>query len=372
MPRYEFRGERLVIDGAPSRYVPARDIGGRIVPSLIVLHDTASGLSSDGPVSWLSGNPYKTSAHFVVARDGTITQMVPIDRKANHAGQSEWGGRKFANGFSIGVEIVNPGKMLARGPADAVSSTGTVYDCTDYGIEHRSTPNHGDGMWMAYTEAQLMAVEALVEALGRSVPTIKEVVGHFDVSPGRKVDPNPLMPWERMLDAIARARKPSFGFLAETDIRDAQTKLTALGYYTGLADGVMGVRTESAVFALQRENNLPPTGRLDAATHRLLATAAAKPMPTGHREEATETTLIERGSQTMSAAQADRHDGTMQTILATVTGVMVAAKALIQEAGLEIAILGACAVAAWYGWRQLRRGGKLAAHRLTEHHKGIR
>ena len=71
---HEIIAERLLIDGRPATFAPSPNIGGRIEPTLIVLHDTASPLASDGSISWLCNPQSKVSAHFVVGRDGRVTQ----------------------------------------------------------------------------------------------------------------------------------------------------------------------------------------------------------------------------------------------------------------------------------------------------------
>jgi len=53
-------------------------------------------------------------------------------------------------------------------------------------------------------------------------------------------------------------------------LRDAQARLNQLGYDAGTADGLMGNRTANALRTFQRDNNLPVTGRLDAATSQAL------------------------------------------------------------------------------------------------------
>jgi len=47
----------------------------------------------------------RVSAHFLIRRDGAVTQFVPCNRRAWHAGQSNWRGRECCNDFSIGVEL---------------------------------------------------------------------------------------------------------------------------------------------------------------------------------------------------------------------------------------------------------------------------
>lgn len=376
MARYEIRNDRLVIDGRPAAFRQARDVGGRIKPTLIVLHDTAGGLNAEGSIKWLCGNPKGTSAHFVVARDGEVTQLAAPDRKCGHAFPSSWRGRNGCNGFSIGIEIVNPGKLLKRGETSAVSSFGQVFERAPLRIVQASSPAHGDGWWMAYTDAQLDAVEALVAALTRAYPTITEVVGHHDISPGRKVDPTPLMDWGRMRGALATARQerpqPATAAAPAIDIAAVQVRLSALGYYTGLADGVLGTRTEAAVFAFQKENALAPTGKLDGGTVSAIADPAAKPLPTGHREEATEATLAAAGSQTIAAAADMRSISAWQALLAGVLAILTAAKEIVAVAGLEIAIIALLGVVGWFAFKGLDLGRFLRDHRLEEHRTGLK
>jgi N-acetylmuramoyl-L-alanine amidase len=64
----------------------------------LILHNTAGGL--DGSLSWLCNPASQVSAHYMVARDGAVYQLVPEDRTAWHAGSRAWNHR------SIGIEIV--------------------------------------------------------------------------------------------------------------------------------------------------------------------------------------------------------------------------------------------------------------------------
>jgi N-acetylmuramoyl-L-alanine amidase len=47
---------------------------------------------------------------------------------------------------------------------------------------------------MPYPMAQIEALIELLETLFRDVPTLQEITTHWYISPGRKVDPNPLLP----------------------------------------------------------------------------------------------------------------------------------------------------------------------------------
>jgi N-acetylmuramoyl-L-alanine amidase len=179
------------LEGVP--FKPAHSSGGAMVPTLIVLHDTAGRLEKGSSVDWFASKDCNTSAHVVVELDGSITQMVAFNKKAFHAGASIWKGREFCNGFSIGIEIVNPGALDAKGKA----WFGQRFD----GAEHRATKQHGDHHWLDYTPEQIEAVTALCRALADKYE-IEDIVAHWTISPGRKVDTNPLFPLDQLREAV--------------------------------------------------------------------------------------------------------------------------------------------------------------------------
>jgi N-acetyl-anhydromuramyl-L-alanine amidase AmpD len=176
--------------------------------SLICLHDTAGNLKPFSSVEWFESPDCTTSAHVVVERDGTITQMVPFDMIAYHAGKSTWNGKPSVNMFGIGIEIVNPGMMERRGKdAVLVYNKGTgeekivsrfpIDDCVEV-----DTPEHGHGWCLPYTAEQIAAVTGVCAALVKAYPTITELVTHWLIAPGRKVDTCPLFPLEHVRDVV--------------------------------------------------------------------------------------------------------------------------------------------------------------------------
>lgn len=182
------------------------------VPTVIVAHDTAGSLKPFSSVQWFENAACETSAHVVIERDGTVTQMVPFDVVAFHAGRSSWKGKSGVNSFGIGIEIVNPGMMVKRGDealliyksndasgrvVEKVVERFSLREC-----EQVSTPEHGDGWCLPYTQEQIDAFRDLCQGLVHVYPTIAEVVTHWLISPGRKVDTCPLFPLEEMREQI--------------------------------------------------------------------------------------------------------------------------------------------------------------------------
>ena len=186
---------RHKIDGIP--FNAAAHQRGLMKPTVVVIHDTASSLGKGNAARYLRDNTAKVSVHFIIERDGSAEQQVRTNRGANHAGRSSYHGRSGCNEFSIGIELVNPGRMTKGSkPNTARAWFKTEFSLADYGIQFMETPEHGSGWWMDYTEAQLDTLLQLLEALFDGISTLKDIVTHWYISPGRKVDTNPLFPLE--------------------------------------------------------------------------------------------------------------------------------------------------------------------------------
>lgn len=194
------------IEGIP--YLAARQIGGVIIPEIVVLHDTAGSLNSGSSRDYLATST-AVSVHFVIERDGTVTQLVPTNRRAAHAGQSTWQGRSGCNDFSIGIEIVNPGRLTRVAGGGAVAWFGQDFGYGEYRLADIETPQHGRGTWMAYTPEQIEALVELLEALFAGIKTLRDITTHWYVSPGRKVDTNPLFPLESLRARILGRDDPA-------------------------------------------------------------------------------------------------------------------------------------------------------------------
>ena len=136
---------------------------GRAKPiDLVVLHYTGS-LSLEGTISWFLNPVSQVSAHYVIGRAGELVRMVQEADVAWHAGRAAtWGGLGFVNSRSIGIELV-----------------GTQ----DSGFE----------------AAQLAALWALLATIVKAYGILAaHVVGHKDVLPAQKIDPDGIrnqFPW---------------------------------------------------------------------------------------------------------------------------------------------------------------------------------
>jgi N-acetylmuramoyl-L-alanine amidase len=199
---------------------------------LLVLHYTELPLGESLKILCGGGRDRPVSAHYVLAEDGTLYRLVPEDRVAWHAGQSHWRGRNALNGTSIGVEIVNL---------------------------------HGDRH--DYPEAQIAALTDLCrDIIGRHPAIVpRNVVGHSDIAPKRKIDPGLRFPWAR-LAAAGIGLWPRAG--ARPVEGDMQAALQRFGYRPAGDD----VTTSDIIAAFQRRfRPSREDGKADRETRALLA-----------------------------------------------------------------------------------------------------
>lgn len=171
-------------------------------PRVIVLHDTEGGLDVGGSVSWLCNPQSRVSAHFVVGRDGSLYQLVSVYEKAWHAGVSVYNGLPNVNNFGLGIEIVNPGRLLLSGDAKRSRAYfGTSFDNKEYNIVQSSSHVHMQGMYMHYTEEQIRTVAKLCVVLKNALK-LEAITTHFEIAPGRKTDTGPLFPSDTLKEVV--------------------------------------------------------------------------------------------------------------------------------------------------------------------------
>lgn len=176
--------------------------------SAIIMHYTAGG-SQAATVGWFRNPDAKVSAHYVVGRDGTVTQMVPLGQAAWHAGKSKIGDKSGINAYSVGIEICNWGP-LRQVDGQFINYTGRKYD--------GPTPIQSeDGRyWEPYTDAQYAALLKLCGYLIDQY-NITHITGHSDIAipQGRKTDPGEAFQWEKFQKGLKNRNVQHIGPLGE-------------------------------------------------------------------------------------------------------------------------------------------------------------
>jgi N-acetylmuramoyl-L-alanine amidase len=194
---------------------------------VLVLHYTELPLKESLDILRDPARPLRVSAHYVLAEDGAVYRLVPEECVAWHAGRSHWRGRDLLNGSSIGIEIINL---------------------------------HGDRH--DYPPAQIAALIALCREIIARHPAIaaRNVVGHSDVAPRRKIDPGLRFPWS----TLAQAGVGLWPRIGAAPIEgDLQPALQRFGYPP--LDGPDGLATSDIVASFQRRFR---PGRADGVADR--------------------------------------------------------------------------------------------------------
>ncbi len=175
------------------KYDPAATIGKEIDPIFVVNHFT-SGYSADGAISTFKSGA--VAAHVVIDRDGTITQMVPFNRRANHAGASTWMGYDMLNNYSIGIEMVNLGGASVASNGDLIDEYGRKVKNPERWVSgYQKNAGPSIKFWEPYPEAQINALVEVTKAI-LAAYNIKDITGHeFIDTRGWKSDPGPAFPW---------------------------------------------------------------------------------------------------------------------------------------------------------------------------------
>lgn len=159
-------------------------------PDTIIIHYTGGG-SASSSANWLSRGEVKASAHIIIGRDGEVYQLVPFNIEAWHAGISAYAGRSGFNQFSIGIELANAGFLTKTGSIYR-SSFGATYSVDEVMLARHKNEDF-DRYWHTYTEAQILKCREVCQLLIEEY-NIQEILGHDEISPGRKQDPGPAFP----------------------------------------------------------------------------------------------------------------------------------------------------------------------------------
>ena len=161
-------------------------------PNFVIIHHTAQN-SCEQTLKTFTTTRSQVSAHYVICKDGTVHHMLNDYLRAWQAGVSKWGNATDINSLSIGIEIDNNG-------------------------------------FEPFTDEQINSLLQLLDRLKKAynIPTAN-FIGHADIAPGRKVDPNRYFPWKKLSEN-------GFGFWYDTtgvnvpENFDAMQALRIVGY----------------------------------------------------------------------------------------------------------------------------------------------
>ncbi|HXR82725.1 MAG TPA: N-acetylmuramoyl-L-alanine amidase [Hanamia sp.] len=149
---------KFPLEGKKSNWVGTTNFGMR-KPDFVIIHHTAEN-SCDQTLHTFTTPHSQVSAHYVICKDGTVHHMLNDYLRAWQAGRSSWGNDKDINSSSIGIELDNNG-------------------------------------FESFPAAQINSLLTLLDTLKSryQIPTAN-FIGHSDIAPTRKVDPNVNFPWQ--------------------------------------------------------------------------------------------------------------------------------------------------------------------------------
>ena len=133
----------------------------------IVLHDTEGDSDAASTIDWWDGNGNRVAAHFVVNRDGSIWQCVPLDRIAHHAGYGDTGHNDRYGIAEDGRDDMAGSSPIGSDFADYAMNAWSV------GIEMVHVGGAGD-----YPEAQLAALDELIAYIDGYYGFESEIIDH--------------------------------------------------------------------------------------------------------------------------------------------------------------------------------------------------
>jgi N-acetylmuramoyl-L-alanine amidase len=132
-------------------------------PNFVIIHHTAQNGCPE-TLHTFTITQSQVSAHYVICKDGTVHHMLNDYLRAWQAGLSKWGNNTDINSSSIGIELDNNG------------------------FEY-------------FTDPQISSLLILLDSLKNRYKIPQEnFIGHGDIAPGRKVDPNWRFPWKTLAD----------------------------------------------------------------------------------------------------------------------------------------------------------------------------
>ncbi|QDU32008.1 N-acetylmuramoyl-L-alanine amidase A [Poriferisphaera corsica] len=189
----------------------------------IVMHTTEGSGVYENTVRWFrnSGNN-SNSAHFVIARDGRVTQMVDSTRRAWHG--TYYNRRSIGiemSGFSRGhvdpnddrvdtwrYEVGEPEDVHDPTPGDGYrSNLDTLADVVAYYVQRYDIPlihPEGEAAWHKENGEVVRDIDFNQAGL----------VGHGQVQPWNRRDPGAMFPWEELISRVeSRIPEPSVGIL---------------------------------------------------------------------------------------------------------------------------------------------------------------
>ena len=175
-------------NGKPVSSVTATDGDKLQSRKLIVVHTTTQVLEVDR----------SNFTHVLITRDGTVKQLVPFDRSANHVSNTNWKGLSPVKNHTIGIDLENAGQLQYQDNAWQAWTGEKVPINEIVGLKG----DINSRAWHKFTDVQIRAFFEVVCVLRRAYPTIEDMIEHSEIdSVG---DPGLVFPLEELRTKLFR------------------------------------------------------------------------------------------------------------------------------------------------------------------------
>jgi N-acetylmuramoyl-L-alanine amidase len=158
----QIKKQPIAIDSVlnPKQWIGTTNFGMR-KPSFVIIHHTAQN-SCEQTLDFFCTKNTQVSAHYLICKDGTVHHLLNDYLRGWHAGLAKWGNITDVNSISIGIEIDNNG-------------------------------------FEPFTNSQINNLLQLLKQLKSTyqIPS-SNFIGHADIAPKRKNDPNKYFPWQQL------------------------------------------------------------------------------------------------------------------------------------------------------------------------------
>lgn len=167
--------------------------------SFIIIHYTETKTLTKA-LKLLTDKERRVSCHYLIDSKGKVYNLVDLNKRAWHAGESKWKNLKDINSRSIGIEIVNSGENKKG----------------------------------KYKKEQIRVLIALIKLLKQKYKISNEkILGHSDIAPLRKIDPGKFFPWEALNEysiGLWANVSPNKSKLTKTEYKNLLANLGRIGY----------------------------------------------------------------------------------------------------------------------------------------------
>ena len=228
----------------------------------IILHYTVS--NNARAIQLLTAGD--VSAHYLILDhdDNKIYNLVPESQRAWHAGAGGFAGRTILNDTSIGIEIVNSG----------------IKDEYRNALKNSELDYHPYEHYVEFNEVQIKKVAQLVQDLAKRYHiSPKNIIGHADMAPSRKIDPGAKFPWEQLYkeygigawyDEFDKQYFMNQNVFAATTIPEIKQAFRDYGYQINDSNE-WDKASRNVVYAFQLHfRPQQPTGDMDLETYAIL------------------------------------------------------------------------------------------------------